>query len=774
MYTTKKNSTLTTTTLKTSDTTSGWRTHRVKRFVSAPLAAQTISGTISGIIQCYESSTSLNGTLAIAVYRVDSDGDYQDTLLSITYSDNAASPYELYSSLRSRYWYDSSESNSISLTSRTFSEGDRLVVEIGFAESNTTSSRGAYFRFGDPTGSTDFTTYDTTTNTYCPWVEFSANISFVSYQDLTLSSQGASTFTAPFDGGYHNLLPAEVSNGAEAGTVVGLVSYYGGGSITRNTTYQASGTSSINLNNAGGTGGWRLNDANLCPALPGMDYVASFKARNPVDTVWIAIIWYNSSKTELSYTNASFGATSSFTKREVTATAPANTAYVGIYGDVGATSNDNQFDELMIETGTTAGTWVEGRPSTTYQDLAMASQGASSFGAAINPLRGFSPNITGGGVFAGNLSAIKALAATMQGGSSLSTNLSALKPLSATMTGSSSFSGGLIGIAKSLSCAITGTSSFTGAINPLRGLSANIQGAGSFGSVINRIASFSTSITGGSSFNSNLNRLLSFSMRADGGGSLTSNLSRVLSLSAVINGSSTFSGGLIGIAKSLTCTINGNSTFASPLTRLQGLTSNFQGASSFTGVMNKLIGYSPSINGAGVFSSNLNGLKGLSATITGSSSLTTNISRILSFTSTFTGSGTLTTGLSRLIPFTPSFQGTSTFDAILDITRDTIRDFSMAITGTSSMSVNLLRFRDFSGGISGVSTFIADFYRSVFRKHIDTTLTKARAQTTISTHPPVTYVTVTQPHTPNISINTPETDIAVNKAYTCFVIYTEN
>jgi hypothetical protein len=159
------------------DATSGNRTHLVRQFVSPKLDSQTFSGTVKAQIRGLESAALFNGKIAINVYRVNSSGTYQDTLLTITYSDSDTSPYELATSATNRRVYNSSESQPISLTSRTFSAGDYLVVEIGIAENGTTTSRTGTLRFGD-NNANDLPDDTSSTNDYCPYVEFSADITF--------------------------------------------------------------------------------------------------------------------------------------------------------------------------------------------------------------------------------------------------------------------------------------------------------------------------------------------------------------------------------------------------------------------------------------------------------------------------------------------------------------------------------------------------------------------------------------------------------------------
>ena len=155
------------------DTASGARFMLARQFVSPPLLGQTIpAGTVKGQIRALESNTALNATLAFNVRVCNSEGTITQTVLDIQASDSTSTPPVLAASLRNRQLMNSSESAAISFSQFTVNDGDRLVIEVGYRKSNTTSSRYSTFRYGDVAAS-DLPEDNTGTDDYNPWIEFS-------------------------------------------------------------------------------------------------------------------------------------------------------------------------------------------------------------------------------------------------------------------------------------------------------------------------------------------------------------------------------------------------------------------------------------------------------------------------------------------------------------------------------------------------------------------------------------------------------------------------
>lgn len=149
------------------------------QFISDALDAQTISGTLIGVMRAAENNTAHNGTIAIAVALVDSTGGNRRNLLTVQASDNtAATPPEFSTSLSTRRFQNSAEATSLTLTSQSSNQGDRLVIEIGVRDATTSTSTSATLNWGDPSATNDHAHSDGVTTALVPWVEFSANLVF--------------------------------------------------------------------------------------------------------------------------------------------------------------------------------------------------------------------------------------------------------------------------------------------------------------------------------------------------------------------------------------------------------------------------------------------------------------------------------------------------------------------------------------------------------------------------------------------------------------------
>lgn len=181
LVTTKISSAMTSATA-TTDATAGTRYHLIRQYVSNPLAAQTITGTVKGVISGLESNTAADVTLAIKIFVVSNDGaTVRGTLLAISTPDDytpgtgvGGSEFTNVS-LTNRQVKDATEATSLTLTDVTTVSQDRLVIEIGTAERTTNSTRTMTVRIGDASAS-DLAENETGTSDDNPWVEFSANI----------------------------------------------------------------------------------------------------------------------------------------------------------------------------------------------------------------------------------------------------------------------------------------------------------------------------------------------------------------------------------------------------------------------------------------------------------------------------------------------------------------------------------------------------------------------------------------------------------------------
>lgn len=165
-------------------------TYVMRQYVVGPMAAQTISGTLTGVIRGLENNTNFNATLAINVRRVNSAGTHQSDLLAVAASDNtAAAPPEFGTTAGTRRFQDAAEATSLSLTSTGFNDGDYLIVEIGARKASTSTVQTVTLRFGDNAAS-DFAHSDGLTTDLNPWVEFSGTLTFQPQDTPELRGRG--------------------------------------------------------------------------------------------------------------------------------------------------------------------------------------------------------------------------------------------------------------------------------------------------------------------------------------------------------------------------------------------------------------------------------------------------------------------------------------------------------------------------------------------------------------------------------------------------------
>lgn len=155
-------------------------TRAVMRYVWGPLAAVQISGTVNVVMRCSEANSGANATMSIAVKLITPAGADRSVLLAATASDSATSPYEFTTTLGTRRAFDASEGRPITLSAQTPTEGDYLVVELGF-RSATGTTYNVVMAHGDPLATLDCPDSDGDTNARVPWVEFSGDVKFLEF-----------------------------------------------------------------------------------------------------------------------------------------------------------------------------------------------------------------------------------------------------------------------------------------------------------------------------------------------------------------------------------------------------------------------------------------------------------------------------------------------------------------------------------------------------------------------------------------------------------------
>lgn len=149
------------------------------RYISEPLSAQTISGTVMGIIRARESNTAANARSQMVIRVVSGDGTtVRGTLLAqnntTTNINEWVATTTVTAARNARFPVGSAAA---ALTSVTAQQGDRIVIEVGGRAVNTsTTSYTLGMRFGE--NAADLADNETGVVEGAPWIDFSAGIQF--------------------------------------------------------------------------------------------------------------------------------------------------------------------------------------------------------------------------------------------------------------------------------------------------------------------------------------------------------------------------------------------------------------------------------------------------------------------------------------------------------------------------------------------------------------------------------------------------------------------
>ncbi len=144
------------------------------RFISPMLAAQTISGNLTGqALFSIANATGATTVSRIQVTIVNSAGTVQSTLLAGTSGAATLTTTATNKNVPA----------SVALSSQTCAAGDRVVVEMGIIRTAGTTARNGTIVFGDNAAS-DLAIDTTTTTQNNPWVEFSGNLTFFPTKNL--------------------------------------------------------------------------------------------------------------------------------------------------------------------------------------------------------------------------------------------------------------------------------------------------------------------------------------------------------------------------------------------------------------------------------------------------------------------------------------------------------------------------------------------------------------------------------------------------------------
>lgn len=185
-----------------------------RQYVSDPLAAQSISGTVKMQLMTREYDDTDNvGALLTCIKVVSNDGStVRGTLLSLG-NYGPASEFINDPSHRNKTGADGD-----SLTAVSAQSGDRLVVEIGYTDGSLGITPEASAKWGER--ATDLPENETQTTDGTGWIEFSADIQMRD-QDITGAGNIASAEafgTAVMNPGQVDIEPAGIASGETFGT----------------------------------------------------------------------------------------------------------------------------------------------------------------------------------------------------------------------------------------------------------------------------------------------------------------------------------------------------------------------------------------------------------------------------------------------------------------------------------------------------------------------------------------------------------------------------
>lgn len=188
---TPDNTALTTVTRAEAVTTTNYSV-LLRRFVSEPLAAQTITGTVVALLRARESNAAGNMSGEMTVKVITGDGS---TVRGTLYAHPAhtTNAEEWTTTLSARPFPRGASITPANVTSVSAQAGDRLLIELGYVAVNTSStSYSGELSIGAPTAGADLSAVaETATNR--GWLEFSQDLVFQGELSATLTDAATST-----------------------------------------------------------------------------------------------------------------------------------------------------------------------------------------------------------------------------------------------------------------------------------------------------------------------------------------------------------------------------------------------------------------------------------------------------------------------------------------------------------------------------------------------------------------------------------------------------
>lgn len=148
-----------------------------RQYISDPLNAATITGTVKGIIRCLESAADADFRAQMLIKVMSRDGTSTTGTLLAHDASALTSEFDA-ATLTNRKYPLAWAGAGTALGSVAAAQGDRLVIEVGIRAHNvTSSSRTGTLRFGEASAS-DLAEDETSTTDDNPWIEFSQDLTF--------------------------------------------------------------------------------------------------------------------------------------------------------------------------------------------------------------------------------------------------------------------------------------------------------------------------------------------------------------------------------------------------------------------------------------------------------------------------------------------------------------------------------------------------------------------------------------------------------------------
>lgn len=148
------------------------------QFISDPIKAQTISGTVKGVVRTNEDSATTDARAQLAIYVWDrSLTVLRGTLL--TFSAAALASEFTVTPIGTNRKFPLAWVTPVAMTSVIAQEGDRVVIEVGWRKHAAVAVRSCDFEFGDNSAS-DLAEDETSTAQNNPWFEISDTLTFLS------------------------------------------------------------------------------------------------------------------------------------------------------------------------------------------------------------------------------------------------------------------------------------------------------------------------------------------------------------------------------------------------------------------------------------------------------------------------------------------------------------------------------------------------------------------------------------------------------------------